>query len=60
MVDEEVRRLLINTTYHLLNIEVPQKAKVDFVGKYSPSAFAFHTDEYWEEKKLRVSDHVMN
>lgn len=60
MVDEEVRRLLVNTTYHLLNIEVPQKAKVDFVGKYSPSAFAFHTDEYWEEKKLRVSDHVMN
>jgi hypothetical protein len=60
MVDEEVRRLLVNTTYHLLNIEVPQKAKVDFVGKYSPSAFAFHTDEYWKEKKLRVSDHVMN
>jgi hypothetical protein len=60
MVDEEVRRLLVNTTYHLLNIEVPQKAKVDFVGKYSPSAFAFHTDEYWEEKKLSVSDHVMN
>lgn len=60
MVDEEVRRLLVNTTYHLLNIEVPQKAKVDFVGKYSPSAFAFHTDKYWEEKKLRVSDHVMN
>jgi hypothetical protein len=60
MVDEEVRRLLVNTTYHLLNIDVPQKAKVDFVGKYVPSAFAFHTDEYWEEKKLSVSDHVMN
>ncbi len=60
MVDEEVRRLLVNASYHLLNLEVPQKAKVDFVGKYSPSAFAFHTDEYWEEKGLKVSDHVMN
>ncbi|MFK7774732.1 MAG: hypothetical protein AB8F94_21515 [Saprospiraceae bacterium] len=60
MVDEEVRRLFVNATYHLLNMEVPPKAKVDFVGKYSPSAFASHTDEYWEEKGLKVSDHVMN
>lgn len=59
MVDEEVRRLFVNATYHLLNIEVPQKAKVDFVGKYSPSAFAFHTDEYWEKKGLKVEDHLM-
>ena len=60
MVDEEVRRLFVNATYHLLNLDVPQKAKVDFVGKYAPSAFAFHTDEYWEEKGLKVSDHLKN
>ncbi len=60
MTDEEVRRLFVNAAYHLLNLEVPKKAKVDFVGKYSPSAFAFHTDEYWEEKGLKVSDHLMN
>ena len=58
MVDEEVRRLFVNTTYHLLDLEVPQKAKVGIVGKYSPSAFAFHKDEYWEEKGLKVSDHL--
>jgi ribosomal protein S16 len=39
-------------------LEVPQKANVNFVGKYSPSAFAFHTNEYWKEKGLKVSDHV--
>lgn len=58
MVDEEVRRLFVNSAYHLLNLEVPHKAKVDFVGKYSPSAFAFHTDEYWEKKGLKVADYV--
>ncbi|MFK8008261.1 MAG: hypothetical protein AB8H03_18030 [Saprospiraceae bacterium] len=58
MADEEVRRLFVNATYHLLNMEVPQKAKVDFVGKYSPSAFAFHTDEYWKEKALKVENHL--
>ncbi|MDF1863332.1 MAG: hypothetical protein P1U70_00790 [Saprospiraceae bacterium] len=58
MMDEEVRRLFVNSTYHLLEMEVPEKAKVDFIGKYSPSAFQFHDDEYWIKKGLKVSDLV--
>lgn len=58
MVDEEVRRLFVNATYHLLGLNVPKKAKVDFVGKYAPSAFAFHTDEYWKKKGLKVESYL--
>lgn len=59
MANPEVRRLFVNASYYLLDLEVPQKAKVEFVGKYTPSAFAFHSDEHWETKRTKVSDHVM-
>ena len=56
LLDEEVRRLFINGVYFLLEREVPQKANVDLVGAYNPTAFAFHSDEYWDEKKLVISE----
>ncbi len=54
MLDEEVRRLFVNGVYYLLDLDIPSKATVDIVGTYEPSAFAFHSDEYWEEKGLRI------
>ncbi|GJM33926.1 MAG: hypothetical protein DHS20C18_29270 [Saprospiraceae bacterium] len=58
MVDEEVRRMFVNATYYLLALEVPQKAKVDIIGKYEPSAFKFQDDDYWEKRQLKVLDFV--
>ena len=54
MLDEEVRRVFVNGVYYLLDLEVPEKSNVDFVGTYDPSAFAFHSDVYWEEKGLVI------
>lgn len=54
-----VRRLLVNAAYHMLDMDVPTEANVDVVGEYQPSAYNFHTDEYWEEKDLKVSDYVL-
>jgi len=34
---EGFRRLLVNAVYWLLGMEVPQRANVDFVGKYDPN-----------------------
>ena len=59
MLNEGVRRLLVNATYHMLDLEVPDRADVDFVGAYEPSAYSFQTDEYWQQQNLRVTDHVM-
>jgi len=55
MRDEEVRRLFVNAVYHLLEMDVPEKAKVDLIGNYQPSAYNFQKDEYWDEKNLVIS-----
>lgn len=58
LVNEGVRRLLVNATYHLLGLSVPQKASVELVGTYEPSAYQFQKDEYWVTKNLKVADFV--
>jgi hypothetical protein len=59
MLDEEVRRLFVNATYHLLGMEVPAKAEVGMVGNYEPTAYSFRDDAYWDEQQLKVADHLM-
>jgi hypothetical protein len=56
MLIEGTRRLLVNAVFWGLDIEVPLKANVDFVGAFNPTAFGFRKNEYWEEKRLKVSD----
>ena len=58
MVDEEVRRLMVNATFHLLGMEVPSKANVDLIGIYKPSPYQFHDDAHWVTKNLQVADYV--
>lgn len=55
LLDEEVRRLLVNSCFYLLGMEVPEKAQVDLIGEYTPSAYQFHEDQYWQKKQLLVS-----
>jgi len=58
MENEGVRRLFVNATYHLLDLEVPEKANVDLVGTYNPSAYSFKDDAYWDKKGLQVKDQM--
>ena len=58
MANEGVRRLLVNAAYYLLDMEVPNKANVNFIGKYAPSAYNFHKDQYWANKNLKVADYL--
>lgn len=58
MVDEEVRRLMVNATFHLLGMEVPAKANVDVIGTYNPSPYQFQKDEHWVNKNLQIADYV--
>jgi len=57
--NEGVRRLFVNATYYLLDLEVPARADVGLVGDYRPSAYSFQSDEHWEEKNLQVADYRM-
>ncbi len=56
LLNEGVRRLIVNGVLWAMDLEVPAKANVDLVQPYKPSSFGFKTDEYWSEKKLRVTD----
>jgi hypothetical protein len=59
LMNEGVRRLLVNAAYHLLDLDVPAKADVGLVGDYRPTPYSFQSDEYWEGKGLRVEDYIV-
>ena len=54
MLNEGVRRLLVNGVFWAIGGQVPERANVDLVGDYSPSAYGFKTDAYWTDKNLKV------
>jgi hypothetical protein len=49
------RRMIVNSVFWCLDLTVPEKANVDIVGEYKPSAYAFKDDQYWLDKNLSVS-----
>lgn len=55
LLTEGTRRMFINSVYWSLNLDVPEKANVDLVGDYQPSAYAFRDDQFWLDKQLSVS-----
>jgi hypothetical protein len=54
---EGTRRLLVNSVFWVLDLKVPAKANVDFVGVYNPTVYGFKKDSYWTNKQLKVSDY---
>jgi hypothetical protein len=56
MLNEGVRRLLVNSVFWSLDMVVPEKADVGIVGDFKPTAYEFRDDEYWLQKQLKVED----
>ena len=46
-VTEGMRRLVVNAAYHLLGLDVPEKADVDYVDPFYPSFYGFIRDKEW-------------
>jgi len=53
--NEALRRLIVNAAYHLLGMDVPDKADVRIVGEYHPTAYGFNA----YTKGVKPSDHAM-
>ncbi len=51
---EGTRRLIVNAVYWSLDLPVPEKSDVSLVGSYDPTPFEFRSDEYWDEKQLKI------
>lgn len=54
MLNEGVRRLIVNGVFWAMDRTIPDKANVDLVGDYSPSAYGFKDDTYWIDKQLKI------
>jgi len=54
LLNEGVRRLLVNGSFWAMDLPVPESANVDFVGEFIPSAYGFKDDSYWIEKQLAI------
>ncbi|MEC7224688.1 MAG: hypothetical protein VXW02_10485 [Verrucomicrobiota bacterium] len=46
-VSEGLRRIVINASYHLTGLKVPEKADVDYVDPFYPSFYGFIRDKNW-------------
>lgn len=56
--DENLRRLFINAVFYLTGLEVPDKANVDYIDPFSPSAFLNHrTSDHYVKLNLKPSDY---
>ena len=53
---EDLRRMLVNSSYYLLGLNVPAKADVTFVDPFEPTMFGFNKNELYQNRKLQVSD----
>jgi hypothetical protein len=57
LVSEDLRRLVLNASYFLTGLEVPEKADVALIDPFYPSFFGFIKDEtYWPGRNLKPAD----
>lgn len=57
LVNEDLRRMVVNATYHLTGMDVPAKADVNYVDAFYPSFFGFLREKnYFKKLGLRPSD----
>ncbi len=54
--DENLRRLIVNATHHLLGLEVPAKADVKFIDPFKPTMYAALKSVYYKQINLKPGD----
>ena len=59
LVSEDLRRLIVNGTYHLCGLEVPQKADVAYVDSFYPSFYGYTKNQknYWKLENMQPDDY---
>jgi mono/diheme cytochrome c family protein/glucose/arabinose dehydrogenase len=54
--DEDLRRLIVNATLHLLGLEVPAKATVAYIDPFKPTMYAAIKGDYYKQRNLKPGD----
>ncbi|NQY07922.1 MAG: hypothetical protein HRT71_00190 [Flavobacteriales bacterium] len=55
LIAEGTRRLMVNAAFWCLDLEVPEKANVDVIGTYEPTAYKSFPDSIWDNRDLKIS-----
>ena len=57
LVNEDLRRMIVNAAYHLTGLEVPADANVAYVDPFYPSFYGFIRDkQFWSLRNLKPAD----
>ncbi len=57
-VSEDLRRLIVNASYHLTGRDVPAKADVGFVDPFYPSFYGFiRVKDWWKNADMQARDY---
>jgi len=58
LVSEDLRRLLVNASYHLTGLKVPKNADASYVDPFYPSFYGFIRDKnHWPRLDMQPSDY---
>ncbi len=58
--DEGLRRLIVNGAYHMLGLDVPKKANVEYVDPFPTTFYSFiRAKDYFKNRNLQVSDFAL-
>ena len=58
LVSEDLRRILVNSVYHLNGLKVPAHADVSYVDPFYPSFYGFIKDKkYWPGQDMQAEDY---
>ena len=59
-LSDDLRRLVVNASLHLVDVDVPARADVRLVDPYVPSFYGFFKEEgYWHGRGLRITDFAL-
>ena len=57
--DEDLRRMLVNASYHLTGLKVPAKADVEFIDKFEPSFYAALGSDVYKKLNRKPDDYAL-
>ena len=58
-LSEDLRRLIVNASYHLTGLKVPESADVGYLDPFYPSFYGFWNGKHakiWKERNLVAED----
>ncbi|MES2924745.1 MAG: PVC-type heme-binding CxxCH protein [Verrucomicrobiota bacterium] len=58
--DEDLRRMLVNASFHLTGLKVPDKADVGYIDPFQPTNYsAINEKDYYKNRNLKPDDYVL-